>query len=174
MTDNPRLAAALRWWDTLRPHKDLRSLLTGMLAAIDADDPMRQPVTEEEAREARRVYLNMSSPDGMALAISAFLAARGAAVGKPDPTCKPALQVGVVTGDVVERGGTNAGRAGGVVTERRCGTCRWWGDGTIVEYAMDHERCDWPRPHWMARWRGPSNAGKNCPAWAAKETNDGG
>ena len=93
MTDSPRLAAALRWWDALPNNTAVN--FPDLIAAIDAADPRFGPVTEEESNEAYKHFRGHS----MWEVLTAFLAARGAAVRKDslltEATCKPALQVAV-------------------------------------------------------------------------------
>ena len=82
MTDepNPRLAALMRG-----RRKNMNAVDT--LAAIDAADPLRKSVTEDEALRIARIYHadDRSQSGHMRVVLTEFLAARGAEVGKPAP-----------------------------------------------------------------------------------------
>jgi hypothetical protein len=65
------------------------------------------------------------------------------------------------------------------MSERRCGTCRWWGDGS--PYTDEHRAinlyrpCNWPVPMWLrSNWASPPEAdGTTCPTWQPADVERG-
>lgn len=54
--------------------------------------------------------------------------------------------------------------------DKRCGTCRWWGDGT--EYSSGRRDCVAPIPESVAdeyKFVMRPDDGTTCPCWEAKE-----